>query len=492
MRFSAPASKNKKYWKINFFDIFLAVVSPLIAIWLRGPFVVSPGQYILNFSPLYFYVVISIVCTTLFSFFIRINQGVTHLFSARDMVSIISASLLSIFASVYVVFIVSRFDGIPRTIPLIHGLVLICGLVGYRIAVRSIHEIDLKKKNGAADVAMSTAIRRILIVGLDSFSISVIRLADSQRPRTIQVIAAISLNGRHAGRAIAGVKVIGSTQDLGHIIEEYRVHGVNISEVWVSDNSLQDDASSIDFLKKECDKRGIILNRISQALNLIPRSNMDNVYVGDEQVFSRINNNYLKTKRFFDVISSLILSILVFPLSILVAIILMIEVGAPILFWQERVGLNGKKFLLYKFRTLGNALDREGRVIEDTERLSLVGEKIRAFRLDEAPQLFNIIFGDMSLIGPRPLLPRDQPKNASIRLMIRPGITGWAQVNGGELLSIDEKNALDCWYVFNACFELDLLILSKTLLVLVKGVERNPKAISAAESWLKLQEDLDK
>lgn len=122
MRFSAPASKNKKYWKINFFDIFLAVVSPLIAIWLRGPFVVSPGQYILNFSPLYFYVVISIVCTTLFSFFIRINQGVTHLFSARDMVSIISASLLSIFASVYVVFIVSRFDGIPRTIPLIHGL----------------------------------------------------------------------------------------------------------------------------------------------------------------------------------------------------------------------------------------------------------------------------------------------------------------------------------------------------------------------------------
>jgi hypothetical protein len=144
----------------------------------------------------------------------------------------------------------------------------------------------------------------------------------------------------------------------------------------------------------------------------------------------------------------------------------------PVFFWQQRLGVNGSRFLLYKFRTLRTPFGEDGRKLSDDERLSPIGRLMRRSRLDELPQLLNILVGDMSLVGPRPLLPRDQPENIEIRLMVRPGITGWAQVNGGVLLSPDEKERLDEWYIRNASLWLDLRIAVMTALMFVRGDRR--------------------
>jgi lipopolysaccharide/colanic/teichoic acid biosynthesis glycosyltransferase len=172
------------------------------------------------------------------------------------------------------------------------------------------------------------------------------------------------------------------------------------------------------------------------------------------------------------------LLVLFLPLWVLVAIVALLDVGSPIFFWQQRLGQHGRPFLLHKVRTLKPPFDWRGRKVPDAERLSAVGQLMRKCRLDEVAQLLNVLVGDMSLIGPRPLLPRDQPANPSIRLSVRPGITGWAQVNGGKLLSPEEKDALDEWYIRNASLWLDLRILFMTIRSFL-GAERVGEAAIA-------------
>jgi lipopolysaccharide/colanic/teichoic acid biosynthesis glycosyltransferase len=119
------------------------------------------------------------------------------------------------------------------------------------------------------------------------------------------------------------------------------------------------------------------------------------------------------------------------------------------------------------------AFDAQGQ--STTSRVSWAGALLRSSRLDELPQLLNVLVGDMSLVGPRPLLPHDQPPDSAVRLMVRPGITGWAQVNGGKLIGPEEKNAFDAWYVSNASFWLDLKIIGKTVLFMLGGERRHAR-----------------
>lgn len=144
-------------------------------------------------------------------------------------------------------------------------------------------------------------------------------------------------------------------------------------------------------------------------------------------------------------------------------------IGSPVIFWQRRMGQNGEAFFLFKFRTLLAPGEGQGAPLDAQERISRLGCFLRRTRLDEIPQLLNVLRGEMSLIGPRPLLPIDQPPSVGLRLAVRPGITGWAQVHGGNLITPEEKNTLDEYYIRNASFWLDLKILAKTAKVLVTG-----------------------
>lgn len=154
------------------------------------------------------------------------------------------------------------------------------------------------------------------------------------------------------------------------------------------------------------------------------------------------------------------------PVLAIVAVLVRRRMGVPILFSQLRPGLNGAPFRMYKFRTMRGAVDAAGNPLPDGERLTQLGRLLRSTSLDELPELWNVITGDMSLVGPRPLLmeylPLYSPDQAR-RHEVRPGLTGWAQVNGRNALSWEEKFALDVWYVDNRSFWLDLKILWLTI-----------------------------
>ena len=181
-------------------------------------------------------------------------------------------------------------------------------------------------------------------------------------------------------------------------------------------------------------------------------------------------------KRAFDLVVSLLALILLSPLLGLLALLVRLRLGAPVLFRQLRPGLHGRPFTLYKFRTMTDARDAQGALLPDAERLTPLGRFLRSTSLDELPELFNVLKGEMSLVGPRPLLmeylPRYTPEQLR-RHEVRPGITGWAQVNGRNALSWEEKFALDVWYVEHHSFWLDLKIL-----VLTTGKIINREGIS--------------
>jgi lipopolysaccharide/colanic/teichoic acid biosynthesis glycosyltransferase len=172
------------------------------------------------------------------------------------------------------------------------------------------------------------------------------------------------------------------------------------------------------------------------------------------------------------------------PLIALVAALVAVDVGLPITFWQQRPGEGGHPFRLYKFRTMRAAHDERGQRIPDNQRLSVIGIFLRRTRLDELPQLFNILVGEMSVVGPRPLLPADQPETDLARLSVRPGLTGWAQVHGGREVSSLDKAALDVWYIRHASLSLDARILLQTGIMLLRGEIRNEGAIQRACSEL--------
>ena len=153
------------------------------------------------------------------------------------------------------------------------------------------------------------------------------------------------------------------------------------------------------------------------------------------------------------------------------------DIGLPLTFWQQRPGLRGRPFKLYKFRTMADAYCIDGQRKSDDARVSAVGQFLRRSRLDELPQLLNILKGEMSFVGPRPLLPVDQPIDSKSRLLVRPGLTGWAQIKGGRQISSTDKAALDVWYARNMSLTLDIKIMLKTVPMLVLGEKGTERAI---------------
>lgn len=171
-------------------------------------------------------------------------------------------------------------------------------------------------------------------------------------------------------------------------------------------------------------------------------------------------------KRTTDILIAAIALVLLSPMLIIVAVILLSQMGSPILFRQTRPGLHGKPFQILKFRSMRNATSSQGVLLDDSERLTRFGSIIRATSIDELPALWNVLKGEMSLVGPRPLLMdylKLYSKEQARRHEVRPGITGWAQVNGRNAITWDEKFSLDVWYVDNHTFLIDLKIIWMTI-----------------------------
>jgi sugar transferase EpsL len=171
-------------------------------------------------------------------------------------------------------------------------------------------------------------------------------------------------------------------------------------------------------------------------------------------------------KRLFDLVWASLAIMILWPLMLTVALLIYVSMGSPVVFCQLRPGLHGKPFNIYKFRTMAELKDKDGNLLPDELRLGRVGRFLRSFSLDELPQLFNVFKGDLSIVGPRPLLMEYLPLYSERQVRrhdVRPGITGWAQVNGRNALSWPEKFELDVWYVEHQSFWLDMKIIMMTI-----------------------------
>ena len=191
-------------------------------------------------------------------------------------------------------------------------------------------------------------------------------------------------------------------------------------------------------------------------------------------------------KSIFDKILALFLIILFSPIYIVISLLIFFKMGSPILFRQKRPGYKEKIFGIYKFRTMTNEKDEFGNLLPDDKRLVGIGKFIRSTSLDELPQLFNVLKGEMSFVGPRPLLeeylPLDNQKQKR-RHDVKPGITGWAQVNGRNAISWEQKFDYDVWYVDNQSFWLDIKILWLTFLKVVKRSDISSSTSSTMEKF---------
>lgn len=186
-------------------------------------------------------------------------------------------------------------------------------------------------------------------------------------------------------------------------------------------------------------------------------------------------------KRLFDFIVSFFALIVLLPIIAVTALLIRSKIGSPVFFMQERPGLLGRSFLVYKFRSMTDERDKHGELLPDDVRLTSFGKVVRKLSLDELPQLLNVLKGEMSFVGPRPLLMEYLPLyngSQARRHDARPGITGWAQVNGRNAISWEEKFELDVWYVENWSFWLDIKILFMTVLKVFKseGISQNGQA----------------
>lgn len=200
-------------------------------------------------------------------------------------------------------------------------------------------------------------------------------------------------------------------------------------------------------------------------------------------------------KRVFDLTVALLLIFLLSPIIIAVALVIRLKLGSPVIFKQQRPGYMGRPFHIYKFRSMTDECDAFGKLLPDEKRLPPFGLWLRSVSLDELPQLFNIVRGELSLVGPRPLmmdyLPRYSPEQAR-RHDVMPGVTGWAQINGRNAISWTEKFKLDVWYVDNRSFFLDLKILWLTLEKVLRRADINQAGRATVEEFMGSEKESEK
>jgi lipopolysaccharide/colanic/teichoic acid biosynthesis glycosyltransferase len=460
MRVPSPTSRSHKRIYLSLWDLTWAVGSPLLALYLRDPAILFRADW----GAVGYYWALSAGFAVVAFFAFKLQDNMTPHFSVHQAIDITETVLFIELLTFISLFTLTRFDGIPRSIPVAHGLLLLAALLAPRLFLRIVRGDEDTRPE------YRNLSERMILIGASPFASSFIRLLHAYAPRRQHVVAVLDPDAKMIGRAVSGVEVVGGPQDLEAIVNEYAVHGVTTTRVVI--------AGEVDFLSS------VVLREVEQIcrryrirLSFLPRMvgltehDRGEVAVASKPTFAEPSitlPSYHRLKRPLDIVGSLALLSLLSPLFIVVAFLVILDVGLPVLFWQERMGWKGRSVLMYKFRTLTSPFDSDGNLQLGSRQPSAIGRMLRVTRLDELPQLLNVLLGDMSLIGPRPLLPEDQPENAAIRLSVLPGISGWAQVNGAKLVGKEEKQELDEWYVRNASLWVDLQIAWKTLKLMLK------------------------
>jgi lipopolysaccharide/colanic/teichoic acid biosynthesis glycosyltransferase len=479
---SPPSSRASFRIRLCPVDVTLAAAAPLAALYLRNVELVSHGNWVIAVS----YCLVSLVCSLLAFQALGISNIIPRYISMGDLLRVAEAVVVSQLMAIVAIFSITRLDGIARSVPAIQALLLWSALVAYRIT----GSLSQRRRHHPGRL-QDPVVENVILIGLNDWSVLVLRFLKAQAPERWRIIALLDEEDRWAGRTVNGVQVFGRPAQLEAAIEEFATHGVHTHHVVVGGEAEDLPERELAEVQRACARLNLDLVFMPRPFGLGRARRADGA---DQRTpayptarFAKADvspSRYLRWKRQFDAVASAILILWLLPLLAIAAAIVLLDIGSPLLFWQQRVGLGGRALQLYKLRTLRPPFDRKGQRIPEEQRLSRIGRLLRLVRIDELPQLLNVLVGDMSLIGPRPLLPQNQPPNAAVRLSVRPGITGWAQVNGGAKLSASEKAALDVWYIRNASLALDLRIIGMTFVSLLRGDRRCERALAQAQTRL--------
>ena len=479
-------------------DIGLIFISTIMAFALRENFEIAEDR--LAAALPYF------AATAFFSLILvpgaGLNVSIWRYSSVNDYLRVTGVVTAISVGAVTLSFAYDRLEGIARSLPFLQVLVGTAVLVGARVLHRASHaRRQARKESGARlQVRAKAGEMTVLVLGVNRLTNAYLLALSEFALGRVCVAGLISLAERHVGRVVARYPVLGVADDIESIISKLEIHGVNIDRIVLACPFGSLSRETKEALVRIERSGSIALQFLSEILG--SEEETDSVHeplacqspasVGlhfeltPKEVEFLSTRTFWKLKRGLDIVAALSALIALSPAFVLVGLSVGFSVGFPVVFWQRRPGLNGKAFHLYKFRTMRAAHAPDGHLLSDSERVSRIGNFLRRTRLDELPQLFNILRGDMSFVGPRPLLPRDQPRGCSARLLVRPGLTGWAQVIGGRDIAPEDKAVLDIWYVRNASLVLDLKVAVRTIPIVLFGERISRSIIDLA--WKDLTE----
>ncbi|MGO9487372.1 MAG: sugar transferase [Rhodomicrobium sp.] len=476
-------------------DVALMLLATLAAFVLRANFEVS-GSALLDFSP---YLLATAVAAAAAFLAGGVNRTVWRFSALPDYLRVTSAIAAAVCIAVAIMFAYNRLNGVPRSLPILQLLAAKALLTGARALHRLGHMARDGRKSSAALLELSshTPALTVLIVGISRLTETYLQAAAELAPGRIKVAGLVGRSNRHAGRLVASYPVLGVPEDIEHILSALDVHGIHAARIVVATRFEALSAEARAALLCVQRSRGIALHFLAEDLGFEGRScsaagGGEPPPFQDELSFEippaelslLAARPYWRVKRAIDAAAAFAMLIACAPIMLLTAVGVAASMGFPVVFWQQRPGLGGRPFRLYKFRTMRAPLSSDGRRLADWERTTLTGSLLRRLRMDELPQLFNILRGDMSFVGPRPLLAREQPDSYRARLLVRPGLTGWAQTVGGRDISLADKAALDVWYVRNACIALDVEIAFRTIPIVLFGERISNPLIEQAWSDL--------
>ena len=452
-------------------------LSPLAAFLLRDGAINSPNG-VLTYCGIAF-----LVSLLVFQWF-RTSSPISQFYSIRDAFELIKACVLIAALSALASFLLTRLQEAPRSIPILHFMFLAFGLLGTRILLRL---RDTRRETRTHHAARKA--EHVIIIEASRLAWFFSKMVEELATGGYQIVAILDERPKLKHRSLNGYPIIGTPTDLEKVIADYETHGVHIDKVVVAANPDELSAAAWSEVSRVCQTFHIGLEVLPERLMSVQSMDEDPPAIAATEALSAVPESSLhlsldrpfwKVKRILDFVIALGIAMVLSPVILVVFALVLLDVGIPAIFWQRRVGRNGMPLHLYKFRTLKTLFDRQTKERREAQDPSAIGKFLRATRLDEIPQLWNVVSGEMSLIGPRPLLPVDQPNDSKLRLAVRPGVTGWAQICGGTLISADEKNALDEWYIRHASLRLDIAIVLRTVWMLLNGDRRNEKAISLA------------
>lgn len=414
------------------------------------------------------------------AFLLAPHRALWRRLSSAEIVGIVRFVGVALILFCAIQFLIDRLEALPRSAPAIQFLVALFGLLGSRIAYERYRSRQLRRPAPPPG-------EQVLVVGAGDGAALVIELLRTHphAGEAVGILADDVAGGRHLGSA----PVLGGLDRFDAALAQLRVQGLQPSRIVVTRPHHDIGRDRLYRLMEHADALGMRVDQLPEFVQRVASATgagrLDDTVGGHPNVPEPTSEAAFK--RLFDVAFAAVVLTLCSPLLAVAAAAVAVGVQRPILFTQMRPGLRGRPYRLIKLRTMRDPVDADGRVLTDDERTPWVGRLLRRTRLDELPQVWNVLMGDMSLIGPRPLLASDldaMPDGGRTRSAVRPGVTGWAQVNGGHQLTPDEKLALDLWYAANADLKLDLLILWRTLLMVLFGERREPSAIADARASL--------